>query len=61
MPTVLCVLLGLALGVIGALALEQYPSRTVRIIVPSTPGGVTDIPHDQGRWNQAGLAQGTNS
>jgi tripartite-type tricarboxylate transporter receptor subunit TctC len=43
MRTVPGVLLGLALGVVGASAQEQYPSRTVRIIVPSTPGGVTDI------------------
>ena len=22
---------------------DQYPTRTVRIIVPSTPGGITDL------------------
>jgi tripartite-type tricarboxylate transporter receptor subunit TctC len=33
----------LALGAGGALAQDQYPSRTVKLIVPTSPGAVTDI------------------
>jgi tripartite-type tricarboxylate transporter receptor subunit TctC len=27
----------------AARAEDQYPTRTVRIIVPSSPGGITDL------------------
>ena len=33
----------LALGAGGALAQDQYPNRTVKLIVPTSPGAVTDI------------------
>ena len=33
----------LALGAAGAAAQEQYPSRTVKMIVPVPAGGITDI------------------
>ena len=33
----------LALGTGGTLAQDQYPSRTVKLIVPTSPGAVTDI------------------
>jgi tripartite-type tricarboxylate transporter receptor subunit TctC len=36
-----CVLL--AGGIAGTRAQEAYPSKTIRIIVPTSPGGVTDI------------------
>jgi tripartite-type tricarboxylate transporter receptor subunit TctC len=33
----------LALGATPALAQEKYPTRPVRVLVPYTPGGATDI------------------
>ena len=33
----------LALGTGGTLAQDQYPNRTVKLIVPTSPGAVTDI------------------
>src|ERR1700686_3589400 len=38
----------------AAHAEDQYPARTVRIIVPSTPGGITDL---LGRVIGQGLSQ----
>ena len=35
--------LGGAAVAFAAHAEDQYPTRTVRIIVPSTPGGITDL------------------
>jgi tripartite-type tricarboxylate transporter receptor subunit TctC len=45
MPTLLQIASGLLLLALGATAgaQERYPSRTVRIIVPTSPGGVTDV------------------
>ena len=43
MRKLLGAVLFLAFGAAGAFAQDQYPSRNVRIIVPSPPGGVTDI------------------
>jgi tripartite-type tricarboxylate transporter receptor subunit TctC len=43
MLRLLGVLMLVAIGAAAARAQEQYPTRTVRIIVPSPPGGVTDI------------------
>ncbi len=34
---------GLGITVVSALAQQNYPARTVRLIVPSSPGGGTDI------------------
>ena len=36
-------LIALALGSGWPLAQEQYPNRTVKLIVPTSPGAVTDI------------------
>jgi tripartite-type tricarboxylate transporter receptor subunit TctC len=41
-------------GIIQSHAEEPYPNRTVRIIVPSSPGGVTDV---LGRMVAQGLSQ----
>jgi tripartite-type tricarboxylate transporter receptor subunit TctC len=40
---VICVLGGLAAWPLAARAEDSYPARTVRIIVPSSPGGITDL------------------
>ncbi len=37
----LCLLIGP--GIVSSHAQGPYPSRTVRIVVPSSPGGVTDV------------------
>src|SRR5580704_8932202 len=34
---------GAAAWPLAARAEDQYPARTVRIIVPSSPGGITDL------------------
>ena len=36
-------LMGVALLVSGMVAAQPYPSRTVRIVVPATPGGAIDL------------------
>jgi len=42
-PKIFAILLMLAFGMGAALAQEQYPSRTVKIVVPTSPGAVTDV------------------
>ena len=41
--TIVTMALALALASGPAAAQEQYPNRTVRIIVPTSPGAVTDV------------------
>ena len=41
--TVLTALAFLALGVSAAAAQDQFPNRAVKLVVPTTPGAVTDV------------------
>ena len=41
--TIVTMALALALASGPAAAQEQYPNRTVRIVVPTSPGAVTDV------------------